>query len=48
MKTYYVYDTNTDEYIGYIKATSVVDAEIKASAMYNRGSDEIYALTEKA
>lgn len=45
MRTYDIYDMQTDDYIGMIEANSIIDAEIKASEIFNRASDEIYALT---
>ena len=47
MKTYYVYDTQTDEFLCEVRAWSVVDAEIRACKLLNKGSDEVYAFTEK-
>ena len=47
MKTYYVYDTQTDEFLCEVRAWSVVDAEIRACKQLNKGSDDIYAFTEK-
>lgn len=46
MKNYTIYNMNTDEEIGEVKANSIVDAELKACAKYNVGSLEIYALTK--
>ena len=46
MKTYNIYDMQTDELIGEVKASSIVDAEIKASTIFDRYSNEIYALTK--
>ena len=46
MRNYSIYDMNTDELIGMIKAYSVEDAERKACGVYNKGSLEIYALSE--
>ena len=45
MRLYDIYDQQTDEYIGMVEAINVIDAEIKASEIFNRGSNEIYALT---
>jgi hypothetical protein len=47
MKTYYVYDTQTDEFLCEVRAWSVVDAEIRACKQLNKGSDDVYAFTEK-
>ena len=46
MKTYTIYNMNTDEVIGEVKANNVVNAEIKASEKFDIASDEIYALTK--
>lgn len=46
MKTYNIYDMQTNELIGEVKAASIIDAEIKASAIFARYSNEIYALTK--
>ena len=48
MKTYYIYDMQTNEEIGKIRAFSVVDAEVKYCVQFNKGSDDIYALSERA
>ena len=45
MKTYYVYDTQTDEFLCEVR--SVVDAEIRACKQLNKGSDDVYAFSEK-
>ena len=45
MKTYYIYDMQTDELIGEIEAGSVAEAERKACKKYNKGALDIYALT---
>lgn len=44
-KTYNIYKMQTDELIGQIEATNVINAEIKASEKYDIESDKIYALT---
>ena len=44
-KLYEIYDMQTDEYIGWVIAKNVVQAEIIASAKYDRDSDEIYAVS---
>lgn len=46
MKTYTIYDIQTDEIIGIIKAKNIIDAEVKASEIFNMASDQLYALTE--
>ena len=45
MKTYNIYDMQTDELIGQVKAANVDKAEIIASEKFDRYSNEIYALT---
>lgn len=45
MKTYYIFLSETDEVIGEVLATSVLDAEYKACGLFNVGSLEIYALS---
>lgn len=47
MKTYYIYDFQTDELLCEIEAFSIVDAEVKACIQLNKGIVEIYAFTEK-
>lgn len=46
MKTYYIYNAETDEteYLGSVQAYSITDAEIKASKELNTNC-EVYALT---
>lgn len=46
MKTYNIYDMQTDELIGEVKAYNVDSAELKAVEIFNKGSLEIYALTK--
>lgn len=46
MKTYYVYDFQTNELICTMEASSVTEAEIKACVEYNKGSDDVYAFSE--
>ena len=48
MKTYNIYDMQTDELIGEVKAYNVDQAEYIACGKYNVGSLEIYALTKEA
>ena len=48
MKTYYIYDMQTNEEIGQMRAFSIVDAEVKYCVQFNKGSDDIYALSERA
>ena len=38
----------TNEEIGKMRAFSVVDAEVKYCVQFNKGSDDIYALSERA
>jgi len=45
MKTYDIYDMQTDDYIGMVEASSVIEAEIIASETFNKASDQLYALT---
>ena len=47
MKTYYIYNQNTDEFIGELKANSVIDTELKAWDVFGHtvGASEVYALT---
>lgn len=47
MKTFYIYDMQTDNLIGTVEAANVISAERKACEKYNTGSDEIYALSER-
>lgn len=47
MKTYYIYDMQTNKEIGEIRAFSIVDAEVKYCVQFNKGSEDIYALSEK-
>ncbi|MCM1200254.1 MAG: hypothetical protein NC548_31230 [Lachnospiraceae bacterium] len=47
MKTYYIYNNQTDEFLGEVMAVSIIDAEIKASAKFDVYSDELYAFSEK-
>lgn len=47
MKTYYIYDFQTDEELCTIRAWSIVDAEVRACEQLKRGSGEIYAFTER-
>lgn len=47
MKTYYIYDFQTDEFLCEIEAFSIVDAEVKACTQLNKGSEDIYAFTKK-
>ena len=44
-KLYEIYDKQTDEYIGWVIAKNVIQAEIIASEKYDRPSDEIYVLS---
>lgn len=46
MREYNIYNMQTDEVIGTVKAYSVIDAELKAVALYNMGSNELYALSK--
>lgn len=47
MKTYYNYNIYTDEYIGELKASSVLDAEFKTWDVFGVCTDDVYAFTEK-
>ncbi len=47
MRTYYIYDYQTDEFLGEVKADSIIQAEIKASGIFNIDSEQLYAFTEK-
>jgi len=46
MRTYYIYNAEVDhtEYLGEVKANSIIDAELKASKELNTKC-EVYALT---
>ena len=44
MKTYYIYNEETNEYIGQVRAYSIDTAEIKALKAFNLEID-VYALT---
>lgn len=46
MKTYYIYDFQTNEKIYEVRAWSIVDAEVRACVELKRGSKSLYALTE--
>ncbi len=43
MKTYYVYNYQIDEFLGEVKADSIIQAEIKASGIYNIESENVCA-----
>jgi len=45
MKTYYIYNQYSDEYIGELKADSILDAELKSFGIFGIGGEDIYALT---
>jgi hypothetical protein len=50
MKTYYIYNLATDEYIGQVEATSTTTAELKAIKELNIteiSSDMVAAFTER-
>ena len=47
MRTYYIYNIYTDEYIGELEASSVLDAEFKAWDVFGVCTDDVYAFTEK-
>lgn len=47
MKTYYIYDFQTDEELCEIRAWSIIDAEVRACVLLNRGSGEVVAFTER-
>ena len=49
MKTYYIYDITTDEFLGEVRATSITAAELKALKELNIeiSSEYIAAFTEK-
>lgn len=49
MKTYYIYNIITDEFLGEVKATSINAAELKAIRELNIkvSSDYVAAFTEK-
>ena len=48
MKTYYIYNISNDEYLGEVKANSIVDAEYKACGVFlDVESDYISAFTTK-
>ena len=46
MKTYYIYDMQTNEKIYEVRAWSVVDAELRAIKALNKGSEDLYALSD--
>ena len=46
MKTYYIYDTQTDKKIYEVRAWSIVDAEIRAIKALNKRSGDLYALSD--
>ena len=45
MKTFMIFDMQTDEYIGEVLAFSVADAEITASKKFDIPSGELYAIS---
>lgn len=48
MKTYYIYNEQTEAYIGEVEASSIEEAEYKAAGKFtDYGSAEMYALSEK-
>ncbi len=47
MKTYYVYNYQTDEFLAEVKADNVIQAEIKVAGMFNLDSENVYAFSEK-
>ncbi len=47
MKTYYVYDLQTDEFICEMRAWSIVDAEIRTCIQYKKESGSVLAFSEK-
>lgn len=48
MRTYFIYDISTDELLGEVEATSVLDAERKALRIYEDiESTNIAAFTER-
>lgn len=46
MKTYNIYDMQTNELIGEVTANSILEAEYKACGIFNTGANDIYALTK--
>ena len=47
MKKYYIYDMQTDELLGTVNEVNIISAERKACGLFNKGSEDIYALTEE-
>lgn len=47
MKTYYVYNYQTDELLAEVKADNVIQAEITVAGMFDIDSENVYAFTEK-
>ena len=47
MKTYYIYDFQTDEFLCAVRAWSIVDAEIRACEQLNKGSGDVCAFSER-
>lgn len=47
MKTYEIYSWDTDEKLGEIEASSIINAEIKASEKFDVASDRLYALSKE-
>lgn len=45
MRTYYIYNQYTDEYIGEIKAKNILDAELSAWKVFGVGGEDVYALS---
>lgn len=46
MKTYNIYNMQTDELIGEVNASNVIKAEIIASEKFDMYSNELYALSK--
>lgn len=47
MKTYFIYDMNTEKLLGTVETTSIESAERKASELFNYESNKLFALTER-
>ena len=46
VKTYYIYDQQTDDFVGEVLATSIADAEyIAAGTFFDHRSIDMYALS---
>lgn len=45
MQTYYIFDEQTEEFVGEVLATSILDAELTAAELFESTSNQMYALS---